>query len=43
VRLDSVVSKLTRPFERIFGFGLLGTQMVGRMNQLPNVSNSSNF
>jgi polysaccharide export outer membrane protein len=43
VKLDSIVSKVTRPFERIFGFSLLGTQMVGRMNQLPNVSNNSNF
>jgi protein involved in polysaccharide export with SLBB domain len=43
VKLDSVVSKLTRPFERIFGFTLLGTQTIGRLNQLPNVNNNSTF
>lgn len=43
VKLDSIVSKVTRPFERIFGFTLLGTQMIGRLNQLPGVSNTVGF
>lgn len=33
---DTFVSKVTRPFERMFGFSLLGTQMVTRFNVLPN-------
>jgi protein involved in polysaccharide export with SLBB domain len=37
---DSLVSKLTRPFERIFGFNLLGTQMISRFNQLPQGNNN---
>jgi len=43
VKLDSVVAKVTRPFERLFGFTLLGTQLIGRLNQLPGVSNTSGF
>jgi len=35
-KFDSMVAKLTRPFERIFGFTLLGTQMVSRLNRLPD-------
>jgi len=35
IKLDSVVSKLTRPFERIAGFNLLFTEMIARFNRLP--------
>ena len=42
VRLDSFVAKVTRPFERLFGFTLLGSQMVARLNQLPTFSNTGN-
>jgi polysaccharide export outer membrane protein len=40
VAFDSLVSKLTRPFERIFGFNILGTQMVARFNRLPQDVNN---
>ena len=39
IAFDSVVAKVTRPFERIFGFNLLGTQMIERFNTLPRGRN----
>jgi len=35
VAFDSVVEKITGPFERIFGFGLVGVQTVQTFNRLP--------
>jgi len=34
IAFDSLVSKVTRPFERILGFNILGTQMVNRYKTL---------
>jgi polysaccharide biosynthesis/export protein len=36
VRLDTGISKLLSPFERIFGFTLLGVQTVGATRRLPD-------
>lgn len=36
VAFDTFVNKLTAPFERMFGFTLLGTQTVQQINRFPN-------
>ena len=35
VKLDSVLNKIIAPFERVFGFTLLGTQTIQTINRLP--------
>ncbi len=35
VAFDSIVGKVTAPFERIFGFTLLGTSLVQQINRFP--------
>ena len=35
IALDSVIGKITAPWERIFGFTLLGTSLVQQINRFP--------
>ncbi|MFM7245237.1 MAG: polysaccharide biosynthesis/export family protein [Planctomycetaceae bacterium] len=35
IAFDSVIGKITAPFERIFGFTLLGTSLVQQINRFP--------
>jgi polysaccharide export outer membrane protein len=43
VAFDSVIGKITAPFERIFGFTLLGTSLVQQINRFPFGFNPNNF
>ena len=38
IALDTFVGKVTRPFERLFGFTVLGTQMINRIVRIGNVN-----
>ncbi len=42
IAFDSIVDKVTGPFERIFGFSLLGVQTVQTFNRLPFGFNPNN-
>jgi len=35
IAFDSIIGKVTAPFERIFGFSLLGTSLVQQINRFP--------
>jgi len=35
IAFDSIIGKITAPFERIFGFTLLGTSLVQQINRFP--------
>lgn len=37
VAIDALVGKMTRPFERLFGFNILGVQMVNRFKNIGTV------
>jgi len=43
IAFDSIIDKVTGPFERIFGFSLLGVQTVQTINRLPFGFNPNNF
>ena len=43
IAFDTFVGKVTRPFERIFGFTILGTQMVNRIRTVNQTSRNSVF
>jgi polysaccharide export outer membrane protein len=43
VAFDSIVDKIAGPFERIFGFSLVGVQTVQTFNRLPFGFNPNNF
>ena len=43
IAFDSIIDKVTGPFERMFGFTLLGTQTVQTVNRLPFGFNPNNF
>jgi polysaccharide export outer membrane protein len=43
VAFDSVIGKITAPFERIFGFVLLGSSAIQQMNRFPYGFNPNTF
>lgn len=43
IAFDSLVGKVTRPFERLFGFNILGIQMVNRMKNIGTPINRGFF
>jgi polysaccharide export outer membrane protein len=43
IAFDTFVGKVTRPFERLFGFTILGTQMVNRIRTVNQGFRSQNF
>jgi len=43
IAFDSIIDKVTGPFERIFGFSLLGVQTVQTINRLPFGFNPNSF
>ena len=43
IALDSVIGKITAPWERIFGFTLLGTSLVQQVNRFPFGFNPNSF
>jgi hypothetical protein len=43
IAFDSIIDKVTGPFERMFGFTLLGTQTVQTVNRLPFGFNPNDF
>ena len=42
IALDSWVNRVTAPFERLFGFTLLGSQTIQTMNRFPLGQTCSN-
>jgi polysaccharide export outer membrane protein len=43
IAFDSIIGKVTAPFERIFGFTLLGTSLIQQINRFPFGFNPNNF
>ena len=43
IAFESLISKLTGPFERMFGFALLGSQTVQQINRFPFGFNPNGF
>jgi len=43
IAFDSIIGKVTAPFERIFGFTLLGTSLVQQINRFPFGFNPNSF
>ena len=43
IAFDSIIGKITAPFERIFGFTLLGTSLVQQINRFPFGFNPNTF
>jgi polysaccharide export outer membrane protein len=43
IALDSAITKITAPFERLFGFSLLGSQTIQTFNRFPLGNQGGNF
>jgi polysaccharide export outer membrane protein len=43
IAIDAFITKVTAPFERIMGFGLLSTQAIQNFNSFPNGNQGNNF